>query len=149
MSYLLVVDVGFLVIALIKRWQVLAPLALLGTIVLYAGWYDEFGPPAVDAFPWAFFAVFTAWSVYGHLAARARRQLAIAVTAVAAVMFGLLWSGMKFSEAGLAWRLIGMEAILLAAALWLRWRVLAVLAMGGAIFLCPRHDLHLGCGRRH
>ncbi len=46
MNYLLVLDVGFLVVGCIRRWDVLRLLCWLGTAGLFAGWWAKFYAPA-------------------------------------------------------------------------------------------------------
>ena len=42
LSYLLIVDIGFLVVGALRAWPVLRVLAWLGTALMYVGWYLNF-----------------------------------------------------------------------------------------------------------
>ena len=65
MSYLLIIDAAFLVVALRKKWRWLAPVAFVGTALLFVAWflahYSEHNLSWVytSAFSWALFAVFS------------------------------------------------------------------------------------------
>ena len=143
MSYLLVVDVGFLVLALMKRWQPLALLAEAGTFVLVAGWFwsDYYSPAVIvrtSAFAWAFFAVFLSYALVASVAKRAYEYVAIAVAAVAGAAIVSLWPSMKFLDAHFVAHVVVLEAIVLAACLYRRWhwlRLGVVLWTGGALAL--------------
>jgi len=78
-TYLLLLDVAVLGVAIFRKWRPLEILAFLGTFVLYAGWYNKFYRDAA-AFPalyWlgAFYAVFLVMPFVYHL--RARSAVAI------------------------------------------------------------------------
>ena len=142
MSYLLVVDVGFLVLALLKRWQPLALLAQAGTFVLVAGWFDSFYSSAVivrtSAFAWVFFAVFLLYALYASATRRAHEYVAVAVAAVAGASLVSLWPNMKFLDAHFVAHVVVLEAIVLAACLYRRWhwlRLGAVLWTAAALAL--------------
>ncbi|MCZ6815454.1 MAG: DUF2339 domain-containing protein, partial [Planctomycetota bacterium] len=42
LTYVLLLDAGFLICALIRRWDVLRPLCWIGTALLFVWWYEEF-----------------------------------------------------------------------------------------------------------
>ncbi|MEE8386409.1 MAG: DUF2339 domain-containing protein, partial [Dehalococcoidia bacterium] len=91
MSYLLVVNAGFLTVALMTRWQALAPIALAGTIFLFAGWafthYKEAGKPlaSTTAFAWGLLAIFWAYVAVGVFRRRAHESLGLGILVAANV----------------------------------------------------------------
>ena len=97
-AYLLLLDLGVLAVMIFKRWRALDILAFVGTSLLFAGWYIQFGhAPTFSLAPtvaWlaAFYLVFLVGPVMHPLRAGmaiAHEQFLIAV-ANAAWMFG--WS---------------------------------------------------------
>lgn len=72
-SYLLLLDIGVLVIAWFKRWRALDVLAFIGTWVLFTGWYTQFhNAPTFSLSPtllWlaAFYLVFLLQPFIYHL----------------------------------------------------------------------------------
>lgn len=41
-SYILLLDIGLLLIVHLRKWQDVALLSLVGTVLIYAGWHDQF-----------------------------------------------------------------------------------------------------------
>ncbi len=96
MSYLLAVDAGFLILATLKRWSALVPIALIGTLVLFIGWFGRFGDVPESQlwtliFTWAFTVLFAVWSAIAQKTGRASCNCAIAVVAVSSVAFVFTW----------------------------------------------------------
>jgi len=62
LSYIFVLDMGFLLTAAVRRWHILRVLCWIGTAVMFAGWYLRFyDEPALArtlGFIFAFFALF-------------------------------------------------------------------------------------------
>ncbi|OWY71920.1 hypothetical protein B7486_09730 [cyanobacterium TDX16] len=62
LSYILVLDLGFLLTAAVRRWHILRVLCWTGTAVMFAGWYFRFYDEAAMArtlgFIFAFFLLF-------------------------------------------------------------------------------------------
>ena len=58
LTYVLFLDVGYLVSATIRRWDVVRVLAWLGTVTLFAGWYFEFYEPSAMWVTWGFLLAF-------------------------------------------------------------------------------------------
>ena len=73
-SYILMLDLGILVIAYFKRWLVLDLLALLGTIFVFLGWlaafYEDEKLGLTILFLSIFYVVFTLLSFFHNIAAR-------------------------------------------------------------------------------
>lgn len=42
LTYLLILDVGFLITGLVRQWRALGLLSWIGTLVLFGGWYSKF-----------------------------------------------------------------------------------------------------------
>ncbi len=83
MSYMLLVNAGFLALGIAMRWRVLGPLAVVCTAILFGGWYykhytsDAFAQTL--AFGWAFAALLWAYGVAGILLRRVGTPLGGAV----------------------------------------------------------------------
>ncbi|HUT01406.1 MAG TPA: DUF2339 domain-containing protein [Phycisphaerae bacterium] len=96
-TYLLLLDLGVLAVALFRGWRLLDALALAGTFVLYAGWYHQFYKPPVltPALAWlgGFYLVFLALPFVYHLVRRKPFTVERFVMALvnAAVAFGFAW----------------------------------------------------------
>jgi len=62
LTYILILDVGFLLSGVIRRWDALRVLTFLGTVALFVGWFQKFyAPPALWttlAFILAFYVVY-------------------------------------------------------------------------------------------
>ncbi len=86
-TYLMVLDVGVLAVALLRRWRGLELLAGLGTAALFAGWYDRAAEPGVAitlAWCLGFGALFVTLPLLHHLRRRialGRRRIVMAIVA--------------------------------------------------------------------
>jgi uncharacterized membrane protein len=76
-AYLAVLDAGALLIDQRKPWPETAPLAMAGTVILYAGWYERFFTPARFEAAAAGLVLFTA--LFGLGMARKARGAGLAV----------------------------------------------------------------------
>lgn len=134
MSYLLVVNAGFLTIALKKRWQVLAPIALAGTVLLFAGWafkhYHEAARLATTiAFAWGLLALFWAYVAASVFSRRAHETLGLSVLVGANVAVAFLATAICESAADthtFAIQILVMMGATLAYAIWRRSSTLMV-----------------------
>lgn len=137
MSYLLVVNTGFLAVAVARRWQVLAPLALLGTIALFFGWgsqhYEASAAGLTNIFCWAFLAQFSLYAVAGCAAGRLHDALAQALLILAGVSAGALWSETCTGHDMFA-SLMMLLVVVLALGLWRAWDFIRVVALVGIAF---------------
>lgn len=71
LTYLIILDVGFLTCGLIRRWHVLRLLTFVGTLVLFFGWYDKFYTPNALWVTLGFIAAFYAiYMAEGQIAVR-------------------------------------------------------------------------------
>jgi uncharacterized membrane protein len=92
-TYLLVLDLGVLGVALLRRWRAVEVLAGLGTALLFAGWYHRTEEPGVaPTLLWClgFGALFVALPLIHHLRRRialSRPRIVMAIVA-GAVTFG-------------------------------------------------------------
>jgi uncharacterized membrane protein len=50
-TYLLVLDLGVLAVAVVRQWRALDPLTFAGTVLLFAGWYREHAPAPAPEWP--------------------------------------------------------------------------------------------------
>jgi uncharacterized membrane protein len=102
-TYLILLDLGVLAVALFRRWRALDVLAFAGTVMLYAGWFVQFyRPPAmVPAVLWlgAFYVVFLMLPFVHHLR---HREL------IAAERVGMAVGNAALAFAG-TYGILGME----------------------------------------
>ncbi len=135
MTYLLAVAAGFLLVAAIRRWSALGPIALAGTAVVFALWaeryYDQSPWTTTSAFAWALLGVFAVHAVATTAAKRVHDRVGIAVLAGAGGLLALLWLGMleEMTTIETLGHLIALDAIVVAACLWRRWHWLRAGAM--------------------
>jgi len=93
-GYLLVLDLGVLAVAFLRKWRALDVLAFIGTGALYAGWFAKFYAPAalVPALAWlgVFYAVFLLMPFGHHLRHRTHAPVErfLVALSVAAGVFG-------------------------------------------------------------
>ncbi|MFW6108658.1 MAG: DUF2339 domain-containing protein, partial [bacterium] len=116
-TYLLILDLGVLGVAFLRRWRTLDVLAFAGTAALFAGWYAEFYAPAamVPTLLWlgAFYLTFLilpfAWHLREGMPATVERFVMALV--VAALAFGAAWAILHAEHPhALGWIALGMTA---------------------------------------
>lgn len=142
MTYLLIVDAGFLAIAWRKAWRALLPIAMTGTGVLFMLWFaahypsEGLGWSVTSMFGWAFFAMFVACGAWGVACGRISPKAARTVVSVSAGALVLLWLAQRL-DAALAAQMLVLSAITLTLCVRHRWRVLARIVMGvaGTVFM--------------
>jgi uncharacterized membrane protein len=94
-AYILLLDLGVVGAAIFRKWRALEVLALAGTVVLYAGWYDQFyKKEALGPALWwlgAFYTVFLVLPFVYHL--RTKEQIVIErfLVALANAAFAITW----------------------------------------------------------
>ena len=126
MTYLLIVDAGFLAIAWKKAWRALLPIAMTGTGLIFAFWFAAHYPSeglgwfVTSMFGWAFFAMFLAYGARGSVNGRISRRGAVAVTGASAAAMVLLWLAQGLHGA-LAGQLLVLNTIVLALCAWRHW----------------------------
>lgn len=133
LTYLLAVDAGFLLVALLKRWPALATLAMIGTVGLFGGWFVRFyrSDPTIwttSSFGWAFFALFAGYATAAGVLKRLPTYAAIAMSAIAAFLLGVLalqTCGSPELRWGFCLQLAALEALTLLAAYLIRGPMLA------------------------
>lgn len=125
MSYMLLVDVGFLAVAMWKRWSALAPIALAGTVILFAGWFDAFGDesPKITTltFGWCFFGLFELYVLLAQRMRRASIYVAQPILLLTGVMTILLLVGVELPSAELLLSVFILDAIVLGLCQLVRW----------------------------
>ena len=135
MVYLVLVNAGFLALAVIQRWQTLAPLALAGTAFIFSGWYYKYGnaddsPRYVTTlFAWVFFGLYAAYGLVATRMKRASSAMSPAIVLVMMVLMGVLWVPLGQSGGALLSQMLVLNAVVLGLCLYKRWNGLAVLAM--------------------
>jgi len=129
-TYTLILGVGAMLCALYRKWRAVNLLALVGTFLLYTGWFEKFYRPVMKtaegapeqiaiALVWlgVFFSVYLVLPLLYELVkkVKARKEDVILVLANAAVVFYYLWV-ILFSEyrQGLAFCALGLCAAHLA-----------------------------------
>ncbi len=128
MIYLMVLAVGFLTVSAVKKWDVLPPIALAGTVVLFGGWFFTYYRGVLwvrtSVFAWSLFGLFLIYAIAATWVRRVHQFTGIAVTAVGGAGLVLLWfgmydDGMNYIE--MLGHLVTLDAIILAVCLLRRW----------------------------
>ncbi|MGB2822746.1 MAG: DUF2339 domain-containing protein, partial [Phycisphaerae bacterium] len=127
MSYVLLVNAGFLAVAVVKSWKALGPLALVGTAAIFTGWHlGHFqGPawPQTCLFGWLFLAEFLAYVCVGSAARRLEPAWAKVLGLCAGSGALVLWLAM-FRPMPVGWFLFCVAALAaagLAVGTWRNW----------------------------
>ncbi len=151
LTYVLAIDLGFLICASIRRWDVLRMLSWLGTLILFSGWYIRFYQEAAmwqtAGFVLAFYLLFHTEAIVSLLRRSTEwpRFIGYIIHANNAVFFAAIyfllgnavpqWMGLfAVSTAGLqwlaAWRLCGGHSLAAPArmSLWLSGAAMLALA---------------------
>lgn len=121
LTYVLILDIGFLLSALIRRWQVIRVLGWVGTLVLFGGWYlSHYEADALHRTLGFAFALFIVFHVDAFIWASRRgggasRLLATLVHANNAVFFASFYFLARTQYAH--W--MGLFCVLIAALQWL------------------------------
>ena len=135
MVYLLLVNAGFLALAIIQRWQALAPVALAGTAFIFSGWYYKYGNAAdspqylTTLFAWCFFGLYAAYGLVATRMKRASSAMSPAMVLVMMVLMGVLWVPLGQGAGALLSQMLVLNAVVLGLCLHKRWNSLAALAM--------------------
>lgn len=141
MCYLLVVDAGFLAVALARQWSPLGVLSLAGTAIVFGAWlykhYTTDAMAATAAFAWSLAAVHGAYVVAALRTKRAGLPLTNALTAMTSVLLALalLFIDEASCLHGFCIQMLLVGAAVLAYAMWQRQAVLA------AVLLAVLHAL--------
>jgi len=141
MTYLLAAGAGFLLLAALKRWQPLGPVALGGTAVVFALWFDQYQAQSpwagTAAFAWGFFALFGVYALLATALKRAHQFIGIALVAAAGGLQALLWLGLleEMADGELLGFLIALDAIALGVCLLRGWHWLRAGAAAWTIVL--------------
>ena len=139
MSYLLAVDVGFLIVALLRGWQALAPLTLIGSTILFVGWFGKYYTPDALAtttlFAWLLLGIHGAYAVVGTLKGRVHEAMANCVVAGGAAVLAVCMMA-TCTQAANAWlfavELMALAAGVFAFGLWRRNIAFSITALVGA-----------------
>jgi|GEM_PF-1148971 len=140
-SYLLLLDLGVLGVAFYKKWRALDILAFVGTVVLFWGWYQEFGAGAPVGPPLAWLATF--WAVFAIVPVAYHVRHGMLLTVERLVMslanatygFGFAYLILADRHGDLAWVAMVMSAVYLAMGVLARLRSGDAKAMFGFISL--------------
>ena len=150
MCYLLVVDAGFLTVAMLKRWELLAPVAMIGTVFLFSGWhaqhYTAESVSRMFGFAWVLFAEFMIYAGAGTAAGRARQETGIVLLAGAGGLTALLTvlSSRDLTPSVILGQFTALAVAALAMSQWRRWHwvrmgVLGWTVLGLALSLDGKH----------
>lgn len=137
-TYVLILSLGAMLCAYARRWRTINILAWLGTYALYAGWYEKFFRPALDAAPglpkqtpialaWlaVFFALYLLIPILNGLIHRTKagKGDVLCVLGNALIVFFYLWTTLHDdARTALAWCAVAMAAAHLAAMALVRIR---------------------------
>ena len=139
LGYLLLVNAGFLVLAVIKRWQALAPLALAGTAMIFTGWFATFGEApdspkwVTSLFGWLLMGLYVAYGIFAARTKRADDRMAPSLVLVMMVLMGCMWMALGQASAAMLSQMLVLNLIVLALCVQRRWLGLAALAMGQSV----------------
>jgi len=137
MTYLLCVAAGFLVVAVIRRWAALGPIALGSTVLVFVLWHVKYYDPpqwlSTDGFAWALLSMFFLYAAAATALKRVREELAFPLVLAASAAVWLLWATQADHLSGAA---LMTQLLLLAAAMAVvsglrRWEHVALTALGG------------------
>ncbi len=142
-SYLTVLNLGVLGVAIFKRWRALDVLTFVGTWLFFAGWFHTFyrDTALVPTTLWAalFFVIFLAAPFITQL--RAKLELSMEsvamIVANAAVAFAVAYFMLSRDARDVVFLYVAfIDLIVLGIAIFKRWRALDVMAFAGtwAIF---------------
>lgn len=126
MSYLLLVDAGFLALAFWKRFSALAPIALAGTILLFAAWAnafaDEASVSATLAFGWSFFGLFALYVSLGRRRLRAGQAVTQSILLVTGLAMITLLVGVRLDATTFLWSVFILDVLVLGICQYVRWQ---------------------------
>ena len=139
MTYLIVLAAGFLIVAAVKRWDALPLIALGATVLLFAGWFDEYYTGAAAArtagFAWALFGMFALYCGIAAAAGRTHPFTSIGLLAAGAasiVVLNLAQCNHVSGNAILVQWLV-LDAIVVGLCLWRRWNWLRLGVLGWTV----------------
>ena len=134
---LLAMDVIILAVALWRRWQELALLALAQTAVIVCPCFGRVAdwPIMTDAFAWTCFAVFAAYATVGCHLKRLAEEVGTGIVVAAMVLLGVLWGQLDQGPWALLWQVLALNATVLGASLWRRWQIVPPLALAQTAIL--------------
>lgn len=137
MVYLLIIDAGFLSLAIFKRWQVLAPLAMAGTAILFGGWFIRFGQDSpmlvTNLFGWSLFVVFISCTVGSARHGRLNPTLAMGILLAGGACLIGLWLTAGMAVTPILGHLLVLSMVFLAICLLQKWQTLAPFALLGVV----------------
>ena len=133
MSYLLLIDVGFLLVAWWKRWRSLAPLAMVGTVLLFSLWFSRHYDPAAlartCAFAWSMAGVFVAYGLAEAIWRPGGEPVGMGATCISAALMAWMLLAMD-PPAGVFYpQLLMLVVLVLSLAFWHGWPRLAAPAL--------------------
>ncbi len=139
MTYLLIIDAGFLILAIVKRWQALAPLAFAGTAIVFGGWFARYGGESsqfvTSMFGWGLFVLFVLHIMVGRQKNQSHPAVGMAMLLLGGTLMVALWLRMQCSGASLLTQLLILNLLLLAICMYNRWQYMVPLVMAGTIIL--------------
>lgn len=126
-TYIALLDLGLLAVALHRRWHFLVPLAALGTGIMQIGWASKFLTNERALTAMVVCLVFDGLFLAGFVFARSRRQISRQLSLPVAALV--------FLSFGFAWYLASETTTGLLPGRWLTFVFLADLCIVGLIFL--------------
>lgn len=127
LTYVLFLDVGYLVSATIRRWDVIRVLAWLGTLALFAGWYFEFYEPSALWVTWGFLLAFYAVFLVDAVIALRRQayRWAVSLSGIVGISNAVFFAVTYLLWKDTAHQWLGLFAVVMGAVQWLiAWRLL-------------------------
>lgn len=126
LTYILILDIGFLVSGAIRKWDVLRLLSFLGTVALFFGWYQKFYAPAALWTTLAFIlAFYFVYFVEGQFSIRhGTRDRAAILTIIYTAATSCFFASVYFLTRDSHHQWLGLFAVLTAALqLFTAWRL--------------------------
>lgn len=117
LTYVFLLDLGFLISGVIRRWDVLRLLTFLGTVALFVGWYQKFYAPAALWPTLAFIlAFYILYFVEGQFAIRrGTRDRAAILTTIYTLAASCFFASVYFLARDSHHQWLGLFAVLTAA----------------------------------
>lgn len=144
MTYMLVLGGGLLALSLVRRWQILGPLTLAATAILFAGWFIRYHDGAqagrTDLFAWLFLGEFLVYCLAGKVKQRISESTGLLTAMAATLLMTILLTaqGDVMPSWGLPVHGLALAIIAMTLALLARWPALWAASLASSVILVCR-----------